>query len=84
MPFISPAQIRAACAILDWSMATLADKARVSVSTVKRFEDGQGAPASVGMMQDALEIEGIRFVEDGSGVGVLLSQVQQSLIRRRA
>lgn len=75
MPFISPAQIRAARAMLDWSMATLADKARVSISTVKRFEDGQGAPASVGMMQDALEVEGIRFVEDRSGVGVLLTRV---------
>ena len=73
MPSTSPAQIRAARAMLGLSMPNLADKARVSVSSIKRFEDGQGALASVGMMQDALETEGIRFLDDdGYGVGVRL------------
>ena len=79
MPSISPAQVRAARAMLDWSMMDLAGKARISISTVKRFEDGKGAPASVHMMQDAFETEGIRFWEDkdGSEVGVLLSRAQR-------
>lgn len=83
MPFISPAQVRAARAMLDWTIVDLAEKARISISTVKRFEDGQGAPASVGMMQDALETEGIRFVEDKGGVGILLSRVQRYSTKRK-
>lgn len=71
MPYLSPAQVRAARAMLQWSMLKLADKARVSVSTVKRFEDGQGAPASVGLLRDALETEGVRFLDDdGDGPGL--------------
>ncbi len=71
MPLISPAQMRAARAMLDWSMVDLAEKARVSISTVKRFEDGQGAPASIAMMWDALRTEGIQFLDDdGNGCGL--------------
>lgn len=83
MPFILPAQVRAARAMLDWTIVDLAEKARVSVSTVKRFEDGQGAPASIGLMQDALETEGIQFLEDRGGVGILLSKVQRYSARRK-
>ena len=73
MPPISPAQVRAARALLNWSMMDLATAARVSVSTVKRFDDGQGSPTSVGLMQDALETEGVRFLaDDGNGPGVRL------------
>ena len=70
----SSAQVRAARAILDWSMVDLAKAARVSVSTVKRFEDGRLAPVSdetVALMQDAFETEGVRFLpDDGTGPGL--------------
>ncbi|RYC28771.1 XRE family transcriptional regulator [Lichenibacterium minor] len=74
MPVISAAQVRAARGLLDWSMVDLAKAARVSVSTVKRFEDGRLAPVSdetVASMQDAFETEGVRFLsDDGSGPGL--------------
>ena len=73
---LTPAQIRAARAMLDWSMADLAEAARLSISTVKRFETGGAQPVSdeaVGMMRDAAETEGVRFLDDdGDGPGVRL------------
>lgn len=71
---ISSAQVRAAHALLRWSMMDLAKAAQVSVSTVKRFEDGRSSPVSdstIAMMQDALEAEGVHFLPDdeqGSGL----------------
>jgi transcriptional regulator with XRE-family HTH domain len=38
MSTISPGQCRAARALLDWTQATLAEKAGVSQSTIKDFE----------------------------------------------
>ena len=70
------AQMRAARAMLDWSMLDLANAARISVSTVKRFESEGAQPVSaeaVAMMQDAAETAGVRFLpDDGNGVGVRL------------
>ena len=64
--------------MLDWSMVALSCAARVSVSTVKRFEDEKSNPVSdsiVGQMQDALETEGVRFLpDDGNGHGVRFRQ----------
>lgn len=74
MPPISPLQVRAARAMLDWSMADLARTAKISISTVKRFEDGRSVLVSdgtVGLLQDALERQGVRFLpDDGNGLGV--------------
>ena len=68
------AQVRAGRAMLDWSMSDLARAARLSVSTVKRFEDGgtQAVSESArGSIRDALETEGVRFLpDDGEGPGV--------------
>ncbi len=76
MTSITPAQIRAARAMLDWSMVDLAEAARVSVSTIKRFESGDRQPVSdgtVARMQDAAETKGVRFLaDDGKGPGVRL------------
>lgn len=76
MPAILPAQIRAARAMLDWSMTDLAKAARVSVSTVKRVEDGGPQLVSAGtvsLIRDALETEGVRFLnDDGNGPGIRL------------
>lgn len=60
--------------MLGWSMVELAASARVSVSAVKRFEDG-GTQAAVGhevaLITDALETEGVRFLpDDGTGAGL--------------
>ncbi len=74
MSSIAPVQIRAARAMLDWSMTDLSRAAGVSVSTIKRFEDGRSAPVSddtVAKMQGAVEAQGVRFLaDDGNGLGV--------------
>ena len=62
--------------MLGWSMVVLAKAARVSVSTIKRVEDGSPQPVSdsvFAVIRDALETEGVRFLaDDGEGIGVQL------------
>ena len=71
---VTPAQIRAARAMLDWSMVDLARAAGVSVSTIKRFESGGHAVVQSHKgeaLRDALGANGIRFLDDnGSGAGL--------------
>lgn len=73
---LTPTQIRAARAMLGWSMMALAKAAQVSVSTVKRVEDEGPQPISdaiLAVVRDALETEGVRFLaDDGEGSGVRL------------
>lgn len=74
----TPAQIRGARGMLDWSMLDLARAAGVSVSTVKRFEGGGAQPVSrdtVATMQRALEAAGVHFLDDdGDGPGLRLQR----------
>lgn len=71
---ITSAQLRAARALLDWSMVDLAKVAQVSISTIKRMEDERLRPAtdrSIAPIQSALESAGVRFLDDdGQGPGV--------------
>lgn len=73
---ITPAQIRGARAMLDWSMTDLARAARVSVSTVKRMEMREPQPLSdeiFASVRAALEEAGTTFVEEADGaVGLRL------------
>ena len=72
----TPAQIRGARGMLDWSMAELATAAGLSVSTVKRMEMVEPQPVSEGAyatVRKALEVSGVRFLfDDGRGRGVWL------------
>lgn len=69
MSAITPAQVRGACGMLDWSIIDLARAAGVSVSTVKRIGDARtvASPAKLAMVQDALESAGIQFLGDEEG-----------------
>lgn len=72
---ILPQQVRAARGLIDWSQAALADKAGVSLSTVKDFEAGRRSPipANLQAVRFALEAAGVIFVaENGEGPGVRL------------
>jgi predicted transcriptional regulator len=71
-PVVMPTgeQIRAARAMLGWSVATLASKAGVSWRTIQRAEAaGNQVPrmhiATVEKIQGALEAEGIEFLRAG-------------------
>jgi transcriptional regulator with XRE-family HTH domain len=73
---IEVGQLRAARALLGWSQTQLAEKAGLSLPTVKRVENVGGARVSDlarHALQRALETGGVDFIdENGGGPGVRL------------
>jgi len=76
---ISGAQIRAARALLRWSVRDLARQAVVSIATVNLIEDATGLPstsrAQVDAVQATLESKGIEFL-NGDTPGVRLRHIK--------
>ncbi len=68
---LSPEQSRAARGWLDWSQADLAERAHVSLSTIRDFEKGRRVPIANNLeaIQRALEAEAVTF-EDSDGIAV--------------
>ncbi len=66
---ITSEQIRAARALLRLDQAELAERAHVSVATIRRLESGQGggrvAPGTVAGVRRVLEEAGAEFIPDG-------------------
>jgi transcriptional regulator with XRE-family HTH domain len=77
---ITVQQIRAARGLLGWSQTELANRAGLSLPTVKRVEAGAGPRVSDEArrrIQKALEAGGAQFVsENGGGPGVRLRKRQ--------
>ena len=74
---ITPAQCRAARALLDLSQQALADRASVGVVTIRQFEGGASEPrrATRDVIQRAFEAAGIEFIaENGGGAGLRLKR----------
>jgi transcriptional regulator with XRE-family HTH domain len=71
---INGAQVKAARLLLEWTRRDLADKSRLSESTIRNFEiHTQSKPANVMAIRAALESAGVIFVEEnGEGPGVRL------------
>ena len=72
---MTPAQCRAARALLDWSQQRLADEATIGNATIRNFESGKSAPqnATLQVLRSAMETAGVIFVaENGEGPGVRL------------
>ena len=66
---ITPRQIRAARALLEWTQQDLADRAILGLSTVQRFEEGKDVRvSSLAKIQKALEAMGIEFTTRDDGV----------------
>lgn len=63
---MTPETCRAARALLNWPLATLAAKASVSVPTIRLFESGKRTPipATLAAIRRALEDAGVEFLED--------------------
>ena len=64
---ITGSQIRAAKALLQWSGSTLADRAGVGLSSIRRVESFDGVPQNVSLntivsIQNALEEGGVEFI----------------------
>lgn len=77
---ITPAQCRAARALIEWSQQQLAEAAKVGVVTVRQFEGNASQPrnSTLEVIQRALESAGVIFVpENGEGPGVRLRKEVQ-------
>ncbi|WP_281261465.1 helix-turn-helix domain-containing protein [Devosia naphthalenivorans] len=71
----SPAQIRAARALLNWSQADLANKSGTSRRTLATFESGTiVSPESLTSIVVALEGANIEFIADEEGEGVRINR----------
>ena len=74
---VTPAQSRAARALLEWSQARLAEAATVGLSTIKSFEGGIRDPTrnNLAAIHAALEQAGVEFIdENGGGAGARLAK----------
>ncbi|WP_119945307.1 helix-turn-helix transcriptional regulator [Neorhizobium sp. NCHU2750] len=69
---MNPIQCRMARTALGWNSDRLAEVAKVSTQTVKRFERGEDLRQNtVAKLREAFENAGIQFIpENGGGVGV--------------
>jgi transcriptional regulator with XRE-family HTH domain len=68
---MTPAQCRAARALLRWTQDDLAGVSGVSDDTVRGYETGQTQPrdASLSVMRDAFEAAGVGFIDEDSRRG---------------
>lgn len=72
---ITARQSRAARALLGWTQETLADKARISLTSLKRLESESGLgvyETTRDQVRRALEAAGIVLLSVDKGQGVLL------------
>jgi transcriptional regulator with XRE-family HTH domain len=70
---MTPAQCRAARALIDWTQDDLARSAEVGVVTIRQFERGVSEPgrAILSASRRALEEAGVKFIAGkGGGPGV--------------
>ena len=71
---ITARQSRAARALLGWTQETLADRARVSLTALKRLESENGLEVYESTRDEvrrAFERSGIVFLNSGQSVGVM-------------
>jgi transcriptional regulator with XRE-family HTH domain len=76
-------QVRAARALLGWLQSLLAEKASVSVETIKRLERMEGPlmetrSSTLAAIERALQDAGVIFIEEnGEGPGVRLKKLKR-------
>lgn len=81
---ITARQSRAARALLGWTQETLADKARVSLTALKRLESESGLEVyetTRDQVRRALEAAGIVLLSTERGQGVLLVNESEDKLR---
>ncbi|NTJ64926.1 hypothetical protein G6M50_28410 [Agrobacterium rhizogenes] len=84
---ITARQSRAARALLGWNQETLADKALVSLTALKRVESENGLAvheSTRDQVRRALEENGIVFLNSDQGEGVMIVRQERQRARQRA
>ena len=74
---ITPAQCRAARALLQWSQLDLARESEISDVTIRNFENGKTDPqkGTLVILKLTLEAAGVEFIPaNGGGDGVRLKK----------
>ena len=76
---ITPAQCRAARALLDWSQERLSEESGVGAKTIVDFEQGKRSPfaRTVSDLREALEAGGVEFT-NGDAPGLRLKARRRS------
>lgn len=66
-PIPTPAQVRAARGLLDWTQPTLAERSGVGVATIRAYEAHQRSPYAhtLQAFHEAFAEAGVRFTERG-------------------
>jgi len=83
---ITARQSRAARALLGWTQETLADKARISLTALKRLESENRLEvyeSTRDQVSRALEAAGIVILSDKRGQGVMLEHGRDEKTHRR-
>jgi transcriptional regulator with XRE-family HTH domain len=86
MAYLTPAQCRAARALLDWQQRDLAEQSRISRKSIADFERGRTVPwpRTLEDLRRTFETAGIEFqeaIEGGKGVGVRIRTGFQEITR---
>lgn len=83
---ITASQIRAARHALRWTVGELAEKSKVSTSTIKRLEATDGLPSStkanLSAIHDCLEAAGIEFIgtpDNDPGIRIRTTRPDETL-----
>jgi transcriptional regulator with XRE-family HTH domain len=78
---ITPRQCKAARALLGWTQAELAEKAKLTLDTVSRFEQGKSDTRGQAMikMEAAVRQAGIKLLasEGGEGEGLRFASAKR-------
>ncbi|MCH9054283.1 MAG: helix-turn-helix transcriptional regulator [Proteobacteria bacterium] len=73
--FVTPLQIRAARALLDWTQIDLAKAAGYSTTTIWRVENGSpDAARALGVLVETFQGADIEFISEDDVIGVQLHQ----------
>jgi transcriptional regulator with XRE-family HTH domain len=68
-------QVRAARALLNWSLPVTAEKCGIGTNTISRLEKGHRSPGDeiLQQMVRVFEEHGVLFIDTDAGTGVLLT-----------
>ena len=73
--FVTPLQVRAARALLDWTQIDLAKAAGYSTTTIWRVENGSpDAARPLGVLVETFQGADIEFISEDDVIGVQLHQ----------